>query len=171
MMNPGKKKGKKKKKKGKKPGDGSQDISLIGGDNLEGGNLNDEDHLQQVSVIEEEKEESKNEPEESGLRAQISPEIAPISGVQNDEILNLRKQESDEFVYPSRHEEEVKNITILPGTIDERMIGIPSSSTNFEMRSNPIIRNDDAEEEGSGGLDFRKTEFDDQVSEPESQIK
>lgn len=48
------------------------------------------------------------------------------------------------------------------------MIGIPSSSTNFEMRSNPIIRNDDAEEEGSGGLDFRKTEFDDQGSEPES---
>jgi hypothetical protein len=51
------------------------------------------------------------------------------------------------------------------------MIGIPSSSTNFEMRSNPIIRNDDAEEEGSGGLDFKKAEFDDQGSEPESQIQ
>jgi hypothetical protein len=83
----------------------------------------------------------------------------------------LRKQESEEFVYPSRQVEEVKNITNLPGTIDERMIGIPSSSTNFEMRSNPIIRNDDAEEEGSGGLDFRKAEFDDQGSEPESQIQ
>lgn len=47
------------------------------------------------------------------------------------------------------------------------MIGIPSSFTNSEMRSNPTLRNDDAEEEGSGGLDFRKTEFDDQGSEPE----
>lgn len=165
-MNPGKKKGKKKKKKGKKPGDGSQDTSLLGADNLDGGNIHDEDHPQQISVIEEEKEELKAEPEESGLRAQISSEIAPISGVQNDEILNLRKQESDEFIYPARQEEEVKNFTNLPGTIDERMIGIPSSSTTFEMRSNPIPRNDEAEE-GSGGLDFRKTELDDQGSEPE----
>ena len=100
-MNPGKKKGKKKKKKGKKPGDGSQDTSLMG-DYLEGGNIQEEDHPQQISVIEEEKEEIKAEPEESGHRAQFSTEIAPISGVQNNEILNLRKQESEEFIYPSR---------------------------------------------------------------------
>ena len=50
------------------------------------------------------------------------------------------------------------------------MIGIPSSSTNFEMIPNPILRNDDAED-GSGGHVFRKIELDDQGSEPEIQLK
>ncbi len=100
-MNPGKKKGKKKKKKGKKPGDGSQDAYWVGGETLEGGMNLDEDHAQQVSVIEEDREELKADQEESGLRGQIS-EFAPISGAQSDEILNLRKQESDEFIYPTQ---------------------------------------------------------------------
>lgn len=40
---------------------------------------------------------------------------------------------------------------MLSGTIDERMIGIPSTSANQEMRANHNIRNDDAEE-GSGEI-------------------
>ena len=57
---------------------------------------------------------------------------------------------------------------MLPGTIDERMIGIPSSSANQEMRANLIVSNDDAEEISGEMVGFRKNE---QGSEPEIQIQ
>ncbi len=47
---------------------------------------------------------------------------------------------------------------MLPGTIDERMIGIPSSSANQEMRANIIVSNDDAEEISGEMVGFRKNE-------------